>query len=151
MVSGPTVMVGYWGQPKQGEKPYATGDLVRLLDDGNYLYIGRRDQQVKVRGHRIELGEIEIVLEGHPAIHEAAVLVRDTGFEARLVACVVFADGAVLSLLEIKKLCSQHLPRYMIIDDIYPLFQLPRTRNGKVDRLVLSRLLYDLDALPREA
>ena len=143
MVSGPTVMLGYWGQPAQGDKPYATGDLVRLLDDGNYLYIGRRDQQVKVRGHRIELGEIEIVLEGHPALHEAAVLVRGTGFDARLVACMVFAHGKDLSLVEMKKYCSEHLPRYMIIDEIHPLSQLPRTRNGKVDRLALSRLLHE--------
>ncbi|TMC17095.1 MAG: D-alanine--poly(phosphoribitol) ligase, partial [Chloroflexi bacterium] len=143
IVAGPTVMVGYWGQPVYGERPYATGDLVRLLADGNYLYIGRRDRQAKIRGNRIELSDIEIVLEQHPAIREAAVIVTSAGLEARLVACIVYTNGAVLSLLAIKKLCSEHLPRYMIIDDVYHLTELPRTRNGKIDRLALQRLHDD--------
>ncbi len=137
MVAGPTVMVGYWGQPAYGDRAYATGDLVQLLDDGNYLYVGRRDRQVKVRGHRIELGDIEVALEEHPAIHEAAVTVVGVGLEARLVAFVVPVNGAVLSLLEIKRQCAQHLPRSMIVDAMQMLSALPRTRNGKIDRLAL--------------
>ncbi|MBH8554088.1 AMP-binding protein [Nostocaceae cyanobacterium CENA357] len=50
MVSGPTVMLGYWGQSLQKEQPYATGDIVRLQDDENYVLVGRRDALVKVRG-----------------------------------------------------------------------------------------------------
>ena len=138
MVTGPTVMLGYWGQPAHGDKPYATGDLVQLLDDGNYVYIGRRDRQVKIRGHRIELGDIEAALEGHPNIHEVAVTVVGTGLEARLVAFIVPVGETVPSLLEIKRLCAERLPRYMIVDDIHPLSELPRTRNGKIDRLALS-------------
>jgi acyl-coenzyme A synthetase/AMP-(fatty) acid ligase len=95
MVAGPTVMLGYWGKPAYGDKPYATGDLVQLLDDGNYVYVGRRDQQVKVRGYRIELGDIEAVLEEHPEIHEVAVTVVGTGLQARLVAFIVPARGIV--------------------------------------------------------
>ncbi|HEY7414490.1 MAG TPA: amino acid adenylation domain-containing protein, partial [Ktedonobacteraceae bacterium] len=74
MVEGPTVMVGYWGQPEQGNTPYATGDLVQLQEDGDYVYLGRRDHMMKVRGYRIEPGEIEAALEQHPAISEAAVI-----------------------------------------------------------------------------
>jgi amino acid adenylation domain-containing protein len=137
MVVGPTVMVGYWGQPVYGDKPYATGDLVQLLDDGTYVYVGRRDQQVKVRGHRIELGEIEAALEDHPAVHEAAVAVKGTGLEARLVAFVVPANGVVPALLEMKRQCAEHLPRYMIVDEVNAISALPRTRNGKIDRFAL--------------
>jgi amino acid adenylation domain-containing protein len=141
VVAGPTVMVGYWGQQSWGDQPYATGDLVRMLDDGNYLYVGRRDQQVKVRGHRIELGDIEAVLEEHPAMREAAVIVTGTGLEARLVAFVVYANETVLSLLDVKRICAERLPRYMIIDDIRVISALPRTRNGKIDRIALLTLL----------
>ena len=143
VVAGPTVMVGYWGQQALQDRLYRTGDLVRLLDDGNYIYIGRQDLMVKVRGYRIELGDIEAVLEEHPAIHEAAVIVTGTSLAARLVAFVVCADDAIPSLLEIKKLCSEHLPRYMIIDDINAISALPRTRNGKLDRLALSRCIHN--------
>lgn len=138
LVSGPTVMLGYWGRPSQGET-YPTGDIVYQLPDGNYEYVGRRDHMVKVRGHRIELGEIEAALLTHAAIKEAAVVVSGSGIDARLVAFLVPADGsAVPSLLDVKKHCSERVPRYMIVDRVCPLHSLPRTRNGKVDRLTLA-------------
>src|SRR5439155_19473181 len=59
LVSGPTVMLGYWGHPPHGEHDYATGDPVRRDRYGNYIYCGRRDHMVKVRGHRVELGDVE--------------------------------------------------------------------------------------------
>jgi acyl-coenzyme A synthetase/AMP-(fatty) acid ligase len=130
-------MIGYWGQAKHGDKPYATGDLVRLLDDGNYLYLGRRDHMVKVRGYRVEPGDIEAALMKHPAILEAAVIVAGIGIEVRLVAFIVCWSYAVPSLLEIKRHYAERLPRYMIIDEVYTIPALPYTRNGKVDRLAL--------------
>jgi amino acid adenylation domain-containing protein len=136
IVSGPTVMLGYWGQPPQGDKPYATGDIVRLLEDGNYLYVGRRDRLVKVRGHRVEMGDIEAALEEHPEIHEAAVVVSGSGMEARLIAFLV--STTVLSLLSVKRHCAERLPRYMIVDEVRFIAALPRTRNGKIDRLTLT-------------
>ena len=138
-----TTKLCYWGQPPQRDQPYRTGDLVRLLADGNYAYVGRCDQMLKVRGYRIEPGDIETVLEQHPAIAKAAVLVTGTGLEARMVAFVVCANNAPPSLLEIKKLCSVHLLRSMIIDDIHAICDLPITRNGEIDRLALSYLLQD--------
>lgn len=138
MVAGPTVMVGYWGQAVHGDRPYSTGDLVRLLDDGNFVYLGRRDQMVKVRGYRIEIGDIEAALEEHPTIHEAAVIVAGTGLHARLLAFIVPAGAEVPSLLEMKRHCAERLPRYMIIDAIQAVHVLPRTRNGKIDRQVLA-------------
>ncbi|MDQ2716673.1 MAG: amino acid adenylation domain-containing protein [Chloroflexota bacterium] len=150
MVTGPTVMVGYWGKPRHGDQAYATGDLVRLQEDGNYEYIGRRDHMVKVRGHRVELGDIEAALAAHPGIFEVAVAALGSGLAVRLVAFVVATDGAAPSLLEIKRHCAEHLPRYMIVDTVCFLPTLPRTRNGKVDRLALSNEDRDLNALMSE-
>lgn len=141
VVSGPTVMQGYWGQLAQGNRPYFTGDLVRLGTDGVYSYVGRRDEMRKVRGYRIEPGEIEAVLAEHPAIHEVAVIVTGEAMEARLVACAVSKTEPRPSLLQLKKNCAEHLPRYMIIDALRFFPALPRTRNGKIDRLELARYL----------
>jgi amino acid adenylation domain-containing protein len=139
MVSGPTVMRGYWGYLEHGNKPYATGDIVRLQEDGNYVYVCRKDHIVKVRGHRIELGDVEVALEQHPAIHEVTVIVSGEGINARLIAFMVLnKDSITPSLLDIKRHCAERLPRYMIIDEVRYVAQLPRTGNGKVNRLELS-------------
>jgi amino acid adenylation domain-containing protein len=137
-VAGPTVMLGYWGKPPLGDAPYATGDIVRLQDDGDYAYIGRRDDMVKVRGHRVELGDVEAALETHPAVHEAAVIVAGEGLDARLVAFLVARGEARASLLEMKRHCASRLPRYMIVDAVRHVRELPRTRNGKIDRQRLA-------------
>jgi L-proline---[L-prolyl-carrier protein] ligase len=68
LVSGPTVALGYWGSEPQGDAPYRTGDIVRVEAAGEYVYVGRRDHMVKIRGHRVELGEAALL--GHPAIEE---------------------------------------------------------------------------------
>ncbi|QBD77181.1 amino acid adenylation domain-containing protein [Ktedonosporobacter rubrisoli] len=140
MVAGPSVMLGYWGKPQQGKRPYATGDKVLLQEDGNYLYRGRYDSLVKIRGNRVELGEIEAALERHPAIQEVAVLAVGTALEARLIAFVNCLHQASLSLLEIKRYCAEHLPRYMIIDNLQVLPTFPRMSNGKIDRNALLHL-----------
>jgi amino acid adenylation domain-containing protein len=134
MVAGPTVMLGYWGRQAQGVGPYATGDVVRFEADGNYAYLGRRDHLVKVRGHRIELGEVEATLTAHDAIGEVAVVVVGSGVDARLVAYAVLDGEEPPTLLEIKRHCAERLPRYMIVDAVRFVPELPRTRNGKVDR-----------------
>lgn len=134
VVDGPTVMLGYFGrEPHRG--PYRTGDIARLGPNGLLEFLGRGDHMVKVRGHRIELGEIETTLHRHPAVREAAVAVEGEGRTARLIAILVCKpDRDRPSLLAIKKLCAQNLPRYMIIDRVHWLPVLPRTRNGKIDR-----------------
>ncbi|HMV68169.1 MAG TPA: amino acid adenylation domain-containing protein, partial [Myxococcota bacterium] len=133
-VDGPTVMAGYWGRsPQVG--PYPTGDLVRVLPDGGFAYVGRRDHMVKVRGHRIELGDVEAALLAHDGVEEAVVAVIGASAEARLVA---FCVGARVPLLELKRHCADRLPRYMIVDAARWLDALPRTASGKVDRLALA-------------
>lgn len=148
MVSGPTVLMGYWGKPPHGDAPYPTGDIVRLESDGNYAFIGRRDHMVKVRGHRIEMGDIEDALAHYPGMHEVAVTVAGSGVDARLVAFGVHPGSPQPTLLDIKRHCAERLPRYMIVDEVQFLPALPRTRNGKVDRLELNRRVGDriLDA-----
>ncbi|AKF86262.1 L-prolyl-AMP ligase PltF [Myxococcus fulvus 124B02] len=140
MVEGPTVMLGYWGQPPQEARPYATGDLCRQLPDGGFEYLGRRDNMLKVRGRRIEPGEIETALLTHPAVREVGVVTTASSLDARLVAFVVATDGTKPTLLQLKKHCAERLPRYMIIDELRVLSELPRTQNGKLDRRALRDL-----------
>ena len=138
LVSGPTVSLGYWGGASQGDEPYRTGDIVRLQADGEYAYLGRRDHMVKIRGHRVELGEVEAALLTHPDIEEAAVAALGSGIEARLVAFLVARRE--LALLELKRHCAERVPRHMIVDTANFLEELPRTTNGKIDRLALQRM-----------
>lgn len=143
-VSGPTVMRGYWGKdPQVG--PYATGDLVRVVEPGLYAFVGRKDRMVKVRGHRIEPAEIEAALSEHENVLEAVVLLRGEGIDARLVACIVPAREPAPSLLAMKGHSAERLPRYMIPDELLVVPSLPRTANGKLDH---GRLLSYLGASP---
>jgi amino acid adenylation domain-containing protein len=140
IVQGPTVMIGYWNQPPVQNETYGTGDWVRWNEDGNLDFVGRRDHLVKVRGHRIELGEIETILSQHPQVKEVAVLIQGEGMQAGIGAYLVPANGAKVTLLAIKKYCSEKLPRYMIVDKVTLIEAMPRTRNGKIDRLKLSQI-----------
>ncbi len=154
LVTGPTVMLGYWGHPPQGDRPYRTGDLVRRLDEINFDYLGRRDHMLKVRGHRIEAGEVESCLLLHAAVREAAVVVSGEGLAATLVAFLAQKDpaaGRPPSLIAIKQHCADRLPRSMIPDSVRWLPALPRTGNGKVDRLELKRLAAEQGAQARGA
>lgn len=144
-VSGPTVMLGYWGQPSQKGAPYPTGDVVRVLDDGAFEFVGRRDHMVKVRGHRIELGEVEAALLAHEHVRNAAVVVAETGMDARLVAFLE-VDGQPPSLLALKGHCAGLVPRYMIVDEVAFVDALPTNRNGKIDRVALSALAEKKDS-----
>ncbi|MFI0480123.1 amino acid adenylation domain-containing protein [Actinomadura sp. 9N215] len=133
IVAGPTVMRGYWGSPPQ-DGPYGTGDIVRVLPDGSFDYVGRRDQMVKVRGHRIEPGDVESALAAHPAVAEAAAIATGSGVDSRLVAFVVPRPGESPGVLDLKRHSAQRLPRHMIPDETHIVPELPRTANGKVDR-----------------
>jgi acyl-CoA synthetase (AMP-forming)/AMP-acid ligase II len=126
---------------------YRTGDLVTLEADGNYAYLGRRDNMVKIRGYRVELGEVEATLYRHPAIHEAAVLpVPDELLGQRLLA-VLAADGpGDLTRENVLDHCRQWLPAYMVPDIVEFREALPRTSTGKVDRAGLAREQRELES-----
>jgi amino acid adenylation domain-containing protein/non-ribosomal peptide synthase protein (TIGR01720 family) len=117
---------------------YRTGDLVRWSADGVLEYLGRLDRQVKLRGFRIELGEVETVLRAHPALREAAAIVRDDGGLQRLVAYVVVAaDAAAPTAGDLRAFMAQRLPDYMVPVAFVLMDALPITPSGKLDRRAL--------------
>lgn len=161
VIAGSGVAVGYLGRPELTAERfvvldtprgpvryYRTGDLARRLPDGSFAYLGRNDQQVKVRGIRVELGEVETYLRAHPMVREAAATVVDTQAGAQfLTACVVLADPAPEkpeALLRQHMLAS--LPPFMAPDRYQFVPELPSTDSGKLDR----RAVHDM-ATPRRA
>jgi non-ribosomal peptide synthase protein (TIGR01720 family) len=119
----------------RGERLYRTGDLVRWRADGNLEYLGRIDQQVKVRGHRVECGEVEAALARHGSVRQAAVIGRD----GRLAAYVVPA-GPAPAAGELRRFLAESLPAYMIPAVWVFLDALPVSPAGKVDRRALARI-----------
>ncbi|EWM10646.1 dimodular non-ribosomal peptide synthetase, partial [Kutzneria sp. 744] len=113
-----------------GSRMYRTGDVVRRRADGQLEFVGRTDDQVKVRGLRIELGEVEAALGRHPGIDAVAVAVHD----AALVAYVVGDD---LDSAELRRFIGASLPEYYVPSVFVRLDELPLTPNGKVDRRAL--------------
>jgi amino acid adenylation domain-containing protein len=131
-----------------GEKIYRTGDLAKLKPDGDIIYLGRIDHQVKVRGYRIELGEIEHNLGKQQGIKQAVVIAReDTPGIPRLVAYVVLESGATgipdKSVLDgWDQALFEVLPEYMMPDDYVLMDVIPSTPNGKIDRKALPKPDY---------
>jgi amino acid adenylation domain-containing protein/non-ribosomal peptide synthase protein (TIGR01720 family) len=118
-----------------GERLYKTGDWARYQTDGSIEFVGRMDNQVKVRGHRIELGEIEAVLCRYPALRECVVLFREEREGDKRLSCyVVMEDGASVSTEELREYLRERLPTYMIPSLFIELAEMPLNANGKVDR-----------------
>jgi len=117
---------------------YRTGDYARFDNDGALHFLGRRDDQVKVRGYRVELAEIDRALGQIPGIRERAVVARPHGDDRRIIAYVVPGEGAP-GPADIRRLLEQRLPPYMVpaLSCILQLDALPLTRTGKVDRQAL--------------
>ncbi|NUP47371.1 MAG: amino acid adenylation domain-containing protein, partial [Catenulispora sp.] len=123
-----------------GSRLYRTGDQARWLPEGTVEFLGRRDGQVKIRGHRIELGEIEAVLAGHPAVREAAAVVRDGGSGPTLAAFVVPVADQEPDGADLRAWLARHLPEPMIPQVFVPSPALPLNANGKTDRAALADL-----------
>ncbi|AUS99564.1 non-ribosomal peptide synthetase [Nostoc sp. CENA543] len=138
-VSGAGLARGYIHQPeltadkfisKAGITLYKTGDLARYLADGNLEFLGRIDNQVKLRGFRVELGEIAAILRQYPKIKEAVVVVKEE--QQQLIAYVVSEDKEVI-ISELQNLLKEKLPAYMLPSVFVILETLPLLPNGKVD------------------
>jgi len=151
---GSNVMQGYYGRPAESaasfisnpfapgrdEKLYCTGDWVTLDENGNYLFVGRKDHMIKTRGYRVELGEIEAVLVAHPAVDEAVALaIPDEAIGNTIRAIVTINDSRSLTSTELKRHCAEKLPPYMVPEEVEISDTLPRTGNGKIDRQRLLR------------
>ncbi|MET0399318.1 MAG: amino acid adenylation domain-containing protein [Longimicrobiaceae bacterium] len=158
-VGGAGVARGYLGRPGltaerfvpdalgggAGARLYRTGDRVRWLASGELEFLGRIDQQLKIRGFRVEPGEIEAALRTHERVREAAVLLReDVPGQPRLVAYVAGGAGTQLApaelrgrLEELRRHVAERLPEYMVPAAFVALESIPKTSGGKVDRRAL--------------
>jgi amino acid adenylation domain-containing protein len=153
-VRGPSVMQGYWADPERteatllpdwrgdgretpaGHNTYRTGDLVRLDENGDWIFLGRRDSQIKSRGYRIELGDIEAALGLHPSVVECAVVpIPDEVVTNRIKAYVVVRDDVGQD--DLVAFVCERLPRYMAPELFEFRDELPRSSTGKVDRRAL--------------
>jgi len=124
-----------------GARIYKTGDMARYLPDGDIEFLGRQDQQVKVRGNRIELGEIEAALDQYPDIQSnAAAIQEDTSGNKQLVAYIVPRKGRSPSAGEFRRFLRDKLPVYMVPSVFVTLDDLPMNPHGKVDRLSLAEI-----------
>ncbi len=151
-IGGDGLARGYWQRPELtaerfvadpiGADPaarlYRTGDRVRWLDGGVLEFLGRGDDQVKLRGHRIELGEVASVLAAHPLVGDAVAIVReDSPGDQRLVAYVTGSPAPTPGAL--REYLEARLPEYMIPSTFVALDRIPLTANGKADRAALPR------------
>jgi acyl carrier protein len=154
------VAAGYWRRESGSAEPFATGeeaesderryrtgDLMSWTADGRLLFLGRKDEQVKLRGFRIEPGEIEAALADDPAIGHAAVVLRSTAADASSQRLVAFVEiGAAGSTDGWRDRLAQRLPQHMIPSRLVVLEALPRLPNGKIDRRRLQEIELEPEA-----
>ncbi len=153
LIRSPTMMLGYWGRPDLNEHAfylrerdgdlsdrfYRTGDLVRMREDGEFEFLGRKDRQIKSRGHRVELDEVEAVLCGHDDIDEAATFTVEDDDQGLLIeAAVILRPGVEVSNRDVSRHAARLLPGYAVPRKILFMTDFPRTRTGKVDRKALA-------------
>jgi len=119
-------------------KLYRTGDMARLRSDGQLVFLGRRDQQIKLRGHRIELGEIEAVLREVSGSSQVAIVVHKRDVGDTLVAFLAQEGSITIDIQKCTAALRTRLPGYMIPALVVPLETMPVTPNGKIDRKALS-------------
>ncbi|MDE4136965.1 MULTISPECIES: non-ribosomal peptide synthetase [unclassified Phaeobacter] len=159
-IAGPMLAEGYHARPGDtacafvpnpfsempGERMYRTGDLVRLDLDGVLHYLGRRDDEVKIRGHRLHPAEVEQALEQHAAVRAAAVVPAPD--RQSLAACVVLDQP--LRPRALQRHLAERLPEALIPAPILPVEQLPLGASGKVDRRAIAALAFPEPAAPAE-
>ncbi|NOQ24124.1 MAG: amino acid adenylation domain-containing protein [Bacteroidales bacterium] len=156
LVGGAGVSRGYLGNTqltsdkfiynpyKPKEKLYRSGDLVKMMQNGEMEYIGRIDHQVQLRGFRIELGEIESALLKLTAIKSAVVIDREDELADKFL-CAYYVVNTEVSKKEIREYLESSLPEYMVPSYFIELDKIPLTSNGKVDHKILPLPKLDLD------
>jgi len=152
LIGGPSVAQGYHGRPELTAEKfianpfggiddpvlYRSGDAVSLDDNGNIVFHGRIDDQIKIRGFRVELGEIETKLSDEPGVGQAAVVLRTDNEIERLVAFVVPEPGVGVDGAALRAALREKLPPYMVPAHFEAVGSLPRMVSGKVDRKMLK-------------
>lgn len=160
LISGPGVSQGYYSNAREtaqrfvpslmcsGQRAYLTGDRVRMLPNGSLVYIGRRDDQIKLRGHRVELGEIEVVLRKLPGILDAVVYPSGPQAAGGIQAFIQFSseiESERLDLTPWLEALRQTLPAAWLPTEYYRIDTIPLTPNGKRDKKRLGSLAVRLD------
>jgi len=131
-----------------GARMYRTGDFARVLQGGALEFLGREDDQVKLRGYRVEIGEVEATISRHPAVRESAVVLCEGGGGSSVLAAFIEHDGST-NVEALRAHLRQGLPEHMIPGHLELVDLLPRTVTGKVDKARLSgRIAPDADAVP---
>lgn len=158
LASTPSMMKGYWGRPDLDRKVFysgvsadglpvrylRTGDLVRARADGALEFLGRKDRQVKIRGHRVELPEVELALSRHEDVETAAVYAAPDEFGTQTIgAAVILRSGSRCSERELHEHVAETLPPYAIPGTLEIVDDLPRTSTGKIDRRALATRAAD--------
>jgi amino acid adenylation domain-containing protein len=151
-IAGDGLAPGYWHRPditaerflpcpwsrEPGARFYRTGDQARYLPDGNIEFLGRIDQQIKIRGYRVELGEIAAVLTRSPDIADAVVLVsEEEAPDKHLIACCIAHKTKAVRIGDVQDYAREHLPDYMVPRVFCILDAFPLTPTGKLDRKAL--------------
>jgi amino acid adenylation domain-containing protein len=121
-----------------GDKMYRTGDYAKLLPEGNMVYLGRMDSQVKIKGVRIELGEIEAVLLKHPDIRKASVIDFDDHQGVKYLAAYIVIQKD-LTVKELRAYLKENVPEFMVPSAFFKVEQMPLTASGKLDRKSLPK------------
>ncbi len=152
-VAGAQLARGYYGRAamtatrfvadpfdrRGGGRLYRTGDVARWNGDGTLEFIGRADDQVKVRGFRVEPGEVESALARHPSVSQAVVVARDRGVDGdkQLIGYVVVDPSSPVDGAQVRRFAADHLPEFMVPTVVLTIDSVPLTANGKLDRRAL--------------
>jgi amino acid adenylation domain-containing protein/non-ribosomal peptide synthase protein (TIGR01720 family) len=152
LIGGASLALGYLDQPGEtaerfipdpfheshGARCYRTGDRMRWRPDGNLEFLGRLDEQIKIRGFRVEPGEIEAALRHYPMVTDAAVVAHKVEDRVLLAA---FVTPAEVDVERLKSFLAERLPDYLVPAVFVPLSALPRTASGKINRQALPSLI----------
>jgi amino acid adenylation domain-containing protein len=165
-VAGEALARGYFERPdvtaakfirnpfrqEAGARLYKTGDLARLLPNGEIEFLGRIDHQVKIRGHRVELGEVEAALNKLPAVRDSVVVAReDVPGQQQLVAYLIAHKTGIVDTMQLRQELKRHLPDQMVPAAFVLLEKFPLTSSGKVDRKSLPAPGLRIVATPPES
>jgi long-subunit acyl-CoA synthetase (AMP-forming) len=152
-IGGDCLALGYYNDPvltnlkfipdpfNQGYKLYLTGDRAQWLGDGNIEFLGREDEQIKIRGYRVEMGEIKNAILQNEAIKESIVLPdKSDRYNIKVILFITTCDNRKLEVKNLTRELRERLPDYMIPSDIIQYSEFPVTKNGKID---IKALLND--------